>query len=87
MALRVGEQSDQTLLQNLILVGYQDTLYLKGGRSYIVDSQILGHIDFIFGEGNAVFENSEIIARARLNSNFFTDYITAQVLRFDKRLG
>ncbi|WP_437790699.1 pectinesterase family protein [Sorangium sp. So ce693] len=38
-------------------LGYQDTLYVKGGTQYFRDCTIEGSVDFIFGGATAVFED------------------------------
>ena len=55
---------DQAVINNVILYGNQDTLYVKSGRTYITKSLIKGNIDFIFGEekGLMFFEDCEIQA-------------------------
>lgn len=53
-------QGDQQAFQNCKFLGYQDTLYAKGGRSYFVNCTVSGDIDFIFANGTTVFRNSTI---------------------------
>lgn len=40
--------------------GYQDTLYDKSGRHYFQDAYIQGSIDFIYGDGQSYYTNSEL---------------------------
>ncbi len=73
------------MFRNMRLLGNQDTLYAasKGcsntdadcppARQYFADCYIEGNVDFIFGDGNAVFENCEIRSTAHNGG-----YITAQ---------
>ncbi len=42
---------------NSRFMGYQDTLYVKGGTQYFRDCFIAGSVDFIFGGATAVFDN------------------------------
>lgn len=53
-------QGDQQAFQNCKFLGYQDTLYTKGGRSYFKNCTVSGDIDFIFANGTTVFNNSTI---------------------------
>jgi pectinesterase len=53
-------QGDQQAFQNCKFLGYQDTLYTKGGRSYFKNCTVSGDIDFIFANGTTVFRNSTI---------------------------
>jgi pectinesterase len=53
-------QGDQQAFQNCKFLGYQDTLYTKGGRSYFKDCYVSGDIDFIFANGTTVFRSSTI---------------------------
>ena len=53
-------QGDQQVFNNVRLLGYQDTLYDKGGRAYFNNSYVSGDVDFIFANGTAVFNNSQI---------------------------
>lgn len=53
-------QGDQQAFQNCKFLGYQDTLYTKGGRSYFLNCYVTGDIDFIFANGTTVFKNSTI---------------------------
>ena len=70
-AVAVTVYSDRAVFQKCRFVGWQDTLYAASGRQYFRDCFIEGHIDFIFGNASAVFENCEIYSRG-------AGYITAQ---------
>jgi len=61
-AVALHIEADRAAIVNTTLKGYQDTLYLagEGFRSYFRDCSIEGSVDFIFGEGTALFENCEI---------------------------
>lgn len=44
--------------------GYQDTILLRGnGRQFFKECDVYGTVDFICGDGNSIFQNSNIIAR------------------------
>ena len=51
------------VLQNCWFDGYQDTLYVQAGSQFFRDCQISGSIDFIFGDGATLIQNSNIIVR------------------------
>lgn len=71
-AVAVSVRGDRAVFRHVRLLGAQDTLYaasqgcMKGGvdcttsRQYYDDCYIEGHVDFIFGDAKAVFENCEI---------------------------
>ncbi|MFV0574466.1 MAG: pectinesterase family protein [Vibrio sp.] len=65
VALLLGRNSDKVLCQDLNLESYHDTLFIESGSSYFTQCQISGAIDFIFGSGNAVFYQCDVIARDR----------------------
>lgn len=65
VALLVAHKGDRAQFKDVTLSSYQDTLYLRAGRSYFDNVSISGNIDFIFGHGVGLFENSNIIARQR----------------------
>jgi hypothetical protein len=56
-ALRV--RGNQAILRNANFLSLQDTLLLEG-RVYIADSYVEGNVDFVWGQGTAYFERSEI---------------------------
>ncbi len=59
-AVAVLVEADRTVFNKCRFLGWQDTLYAKNGRQYYVDSYIEGHVDYIFGQAAAVFENCHI---------------------------
>lgn len=59
-AVAILVEADRAVFKNCRFLGWQDTLYAKNGRQYYVDSYIEGHIDYIFGQAAAVFENCHI---------------------------
>ena len=84
-ALNLG--GDRNVLRNVRVPGNQDTLYIgaKGcgqssgpnctpTRTYFKDCFIAGNVDFIYGDGKAVFEDCEIRNTTHANGG----YITAQ---------
>ena len=64
-----GRGSDRAVLRNCTIVGYQDTLFANSGRLYLYACRISGHVDFIFGAGQAVFDGCDIVSRNRPGKN------------------
>jgi pectinesterase len=58
LALRID--GDRAVLVDCRLLGWQDTLMLNNGRQYFKNCYIEGRVDFIYGSGNAVFDQCEI---------------------------
>jgi polygalacturonase len=65
LALQV-DGADKAQFENIRLIGFQDTLYLKSprigstSRSFFNQSYIEGDVDFIFGDSTAYFHQTEI---------------------------
>lgn len=59
-AVAVRPHGDRQIFRNCRFLGWQDTLYPRGGRQYFVDCYIEGGVDFIFGDSTAVFDQCEI---------------------------
>src|SRR5688572_2776340 len=80
-AVAVLVEADRAVFKDCRFLGWQDTLYAKNGRQYYVNCYIEGHVDFIFGQAAAVFENCRIHSKG-------DGYITAP-MRFaaDERSG
>jgi len=63
-------QADESVLRDVDITGAQDTLYLGSegcgsstctpARQYFYDCYVQGNVDFIFGDGAAVFDSSTI---------------------------
>lgn len=78
VAVLVNNNRDHVRFNHVTMEGYQDTLFVKdGSRTYITNSIISGHVDFIFGGGTLIINNSEIIARKRFDIDTVYGYITA----------
>ena len=58
------------------ITGYQDTLFPNSGRSYFHKCEVWGHVDFIFGAGQVVFDDCDIVSRDR-GSKTNNGYVTA----------
>lgn len=76
VALMTDSASDRAIFRNCKISGYQDTFFANAGRHYLYQCRILGHVDFIFGAGQAVFEDCDIVSRNRKGKNP-TGYVTA----------
>lgn len=63
-AVAVLAEGDRLTFKNCKFLGWQDTLYAKNGRQFYENCYIEGHVDFIFGQAAAVFENCEIHSKA-----------------------
>ncbi|WGY45473.1 pectinesterase family protein [Vibrio sp. ABG19] len=89
VALMVSRTADRAQFKDVNLVGYQDTLYLRGGRSVFEQSRISGTVDFIFGHGTGLFKQAEIIARDRddVESGGVYGYITAPSTNINQPFG
>src|SRR5688572_7873052 len=59
-AVAILVEADRAVFKKCRFLGWQDTLYAKNGRQYYKDSYIEGHVDFIFGQAAAVFENCHV---------------------------
>lgn len=59
-AVALTVYSDRAIIHDVRLLGWQDTLYAAAGRQYYNRCYIEGAVDFIFGDAQAVFENSAI---------------------------
>ncbi len=68
--------SDRATFVNVKITGYQDTLFPNSGRSYFAQVRGVGHVDFIFGAGQAVFDDCDIVSRDR-GSKTNNGYVTA----------
>ena len=76
VALMLDLGSDRAMFVNVKLTGYQDTLFPNAGRSYFYKCEVWGHVDFIFGAGQAVFDDCDIVSRDR-GSKTNNGYVTA----------
>jgi pectinesterase len=59
-AVAIMIHSDRAEFRRCRFLGWQDTLYAATGRQYYKDCYIEGHVDFIFGNAAALFDNCEI---------------------------
>ncbi len=87
VALTLDHGSDRTLVRNVALLGYQDTLFTDSGRVWFDRSLIAGNVDFIFGAGNALFTDSEIRTRIRGRDILPVGYVTAPSTQIAREYG
>lgn len=89
VALLISKSGNHAQFKNVSLDGYQDTLYIKSPMNYFDQSKISGHVDFIFGYGGALIENSQIIARNRndVSEGNTYGYITAPATNIEQPYG
>lgn len=68
-AVALMTQGDRIQLEGVHLLGHQDTLYVRaapgntGDRVYVRSSLVAGDVDFIFGAGTLVIDDSTILSR------------------------
>jgi pectinesterase len=76
VALMLDQGSDRASFVDVRILGHQDTLFPNAGRSWFHRCEIAGSVDFIFGAGQAVFEECDIVSRDR-GSRTNNGYVTA----------
>ena len=89
LAVLLDESSDMVEMRDVALLGYQDTLFAHGGRAVVRDSLIAGNVDFIFGDGQLLIEDSEIRSRPRsgVDDDGFQSYIAAPSTQVSQSVG
>lgn len=81
--------ADKVQFDNVRVIGYQDTLYLKssaigvGARTFFDHSYVEGDVDFIFGDTTAYFYRSEIKSLGDRS----TSYVVAPATNLLTRYG
>ena len=65
VALMLDVGADRSRLEQVDIHGHQDTLYVDAGRSRFRQCTITGSVDFIFGAGQCLIEECEIVSRYR----------------------
>ncbi len=86
VALMTDLGSDRAVFVNVKITGYQDTLFPNSGRSYFAKCEVWGHVDFIFGAGQVVFDDCDIVSRDR-GSATNNGYVTAPSTKADRPFG
>ncbi len=89
VALLISHNGDKAQFKDVNLSSYQDTLYVRAGRSYFDESRIEGTVDFIFGHGTALIQNSDIVARYREDTEAGEPlgYLTAPATNIESPFG
>lgn len=59
-AVAIKTTADRIAFQNCRFWGFQDTLYVTGGRQYFKSCSVTGDTDFIFGNATAVFDGCTV---------------------------
>ncbi|KAM3703334.1 hypothetical protein ACJW31_04G088600 [Castanea mollissima] len=77
-------QADKASFYSCAFIGMQDTLTDWVGRHLYEDCYFEGAIDFIWGGGQSIFQNSIINVTASVLGGHRNAYITAQARRSDK---
>jgi pectinesterase len=87
VALFLDTGSDRVLVRDARLLGYQDTLFVNAGRSWVDKTFIAGNVDYIFGKGNALFTGSEIHTLGRGKPNNPHGYVVAPSTQITDEFG
>lgn len=90
-AVALMTEGDRIQMEDVELWGHQDTLYVRakpgGDRVYVRNSLIAGDVDFIFGAGTLVIDDSTILSRAGRRAPGEGGHILAPSTAFDTALG
>lgn len=65
VALMLDAGADRCRFQDLHVTGHQDTLFADAGRAVFARCTISGSVDFVFGAGQALFEQCLLRSRFR----------------------
>ncbi|AHG87903.1 Pectinesterase [Gemmatirosa kalamazoonensis] len=87
VAVMTYDGADRTTFVDVRLVGYQDTVFPNVGRHYFHHCEILGHVDFIFGAGQAVFDDCDIVTRDLHRPQEGNGYVVAPSTEISKPYG
>jgi pectinesterase len=85
VAIKTDVNSEKAVFENCNITGYQDTLFANVGTQYYHNCYISGNVDFIFGAGQAVFDDCDIVSRDRKSTN--NGYITAASTQLSQEYG
>ncbi|WP_010545676.1 pectinesterase family protein [Sphingomonas elodea] len=90
VALLLDTDSDRVAFDGVSLLGYQDTLFTRGRRAWFRRGLIAGNVDFIFGSGMLLIEDSEIRSRRRAQPTppgEYASFITAPSTPLSQPIG
>lgn len=90
VAVTLDTPSDRVVFDRVALLGYQDTLFTRGKRAIIRNSLIAGNVDFIFGNGALLIQDSEIRTRRRgadTKGEPFASFVTAPSTPISQPIG
>lgn len=90
VAVLLDIDSDRVSFAKTAMLGYQDTLFANGKRVHIRDSLIAGNVDFIFGNGAVLIEDSTIKTRRRAvpyTKGDFDSFIVAPSTQLSQPIG
>ena len=87
VALFIDSPSDKIFVRNVRIAGNQDSLFINSGRSWFDRVLVEGNVDYIFGNGNALFTHSEIKTLARGKANTPHGFITAPSTQVSSTYG
>ena len=65
VALMTDLGSDRASFIDVTILGNQDTLFTNSGRTWFYKCRIEGNVDFIFGAGQTLIEECDIVSRDR----------------------
>lgn len=65
VALMLDAGSEAALIEDVEILGHQDTLFVGAGRARFRRCFVAGSVDFVFGAGAALFEDCELHSRSR----------------------
>lgn len=71
-AVALRSDGDKSVFYHCEFLGYQDTLYVNGGRQFFRECNIYGSLDFIFGDARMVLQNCNIRFRKPRGENVIT---------------
>lgn len=92
-AVALTVAGDRIRLENVHLLGHQDTLYARrpagGGaaRVYVHASFIAGDVDFVFGDATLVIDDCLVVSRAGRRAPGNGGHVLAPSTAHDQRLG
>jgi pectinesterase len=75
-AVALHVQGDMSVFFNCRFEAYQDTLYVHANRQFFRNCEVLGTVDFIFGNSVALFQNCLMTVRKPMDAQ--ANMVTAQ---------